>query len=41
MRDRDVPYVNGGRFRTLTAFRSNVVGVQAATIPVFRGISRQ
>jgi peptide/nickel transport system substrate-binding protein len=36
-----LPYVNGGQFRTLTAFRSNVVGVQATTIPVFWGVEKR
>jgi peptide/nickel transport system substrate-binding protein len=36
-----LPYINGGQFRTLTAFRSNVVGVEATTIPVFWGIEKR
>jgi len=36
-----LPYINGGQFRTLTAFRSNVTGVQATTIPVFWGVEKQ
>jgi peptide/nickel transport system substrate-binding protein len=36
-----LPYINGGQFRTLTAFRANVTGVQATTIPVFWGIEKK
>jgi peptide/nickel transport system substrate-binding protein len=36
-----LPYVNGGQFRTLAAYRRNVTGVQATTIPVFWGIAKQ
>jgi peptide/nickel transport system substrate-binding protein len=36
-----LPYINGGQFRTLTAFRSNVTGVQATTIPVFWGVEKK
>jgi peptide/nickel transport system substrate-binding protein len=36
-----VPYVNGGQFRTLTAFRSNVTGIEATTIPVFWGVEKR
>jgi peptide/nickel transport system substrate-binding protein len=35
-----LPYINGGQFRTLTAFRKNVTGIQATTIPVFWGIEK-
>jgi len=36
-----LPYINGGQFRTLTAFRSTVTGVQPTTIPVFWGIEKK
>jgi peptide/nickel transport system substrate-binding protein len=36
-----LPYINGGQFRTLTAFRSNVTGIQATTIPVFWGVEKK
>lgn len=36
-----VPYVNGGQFRTLTAFRANVTGIEATTIPVFWGVEKR
>jgi peptide/nickel transport system substrate-binding protein len=36
-----VPYVNGGQFRTLTAFRANVVGIEATTIPIFWGVEKR
>ncbi len=36
-----LPYINGGQFRTLTAFRANLAGVRATTIPVFWGIEKQ
>jgi peptide/nickel transport system substrate-binding protein len=35
-----LPYVNGGQFRTLTAFRKTVTGIQPTTIPVFWGIEK-
>ena len=35
-----LPYVNAGQFRTLTAFRSNLEGVRATTIPVFWGVAK-
>jgi peptide/nickel transport system substrate-binding protein len=36
-----VPYVNGGQFRTLTAYRANVSGIEATTIPVFWGVEKR
>jgi peptide/nickel transport system substrate-binding protein len=36
-----LPYINGGQFRTLTAFRSNVTGIQPTTIPVFWGVEKK
>jgi peptide/nickel transport system substrate-binding protein len=36
-----LPYVNGGQFRTLTAFRKTVSGIQPTTIPVFWGIEKR
>ena len=36
-----LPYINGGQFRMLTAFRTNVTGVQATTIPVFWGVEKK
>ncbi len=36
-----LPYINGGQFRTLAAYRSNVVGLRATTIPVFWGVEKQ
>ncbi len=36
-----LPYINAGQFRTLAAFRSNVVGLRATTIPVFWGVEKQ
>jgi peptide/nickel transport system substrate-binding protein len=33
--------VNGGQFRTLTAFRKTVSGIQPTTIPVFWGIEKR
>ncbi len=35
-----LPYINGGQFRTLAAYRSNVVGLRATTIPVFWGVEK-
>ena len=36
-----LPYVNAGQFRTLSAYRSNVLGLRATTIPVFWGVERK
>jgi peptide/nickel transport system substrate-binding protein len=36
-----LPYINGGQFRTLTAFRANITGIQATTIPVFWGVEKK
>ena len=36
-----LPYINAGQFRTLTAFRANLDGVRATTIPVFWGIEKR
>jgi peptide/nickel transport system substrate-binding protein len=35
-----LPYINAGQFRTLAAYRSNVVGLRATTIPVFWGVEK-
>jgi peptide/nickel transport system substrate-binding protein len=35
-----LPYINAGQFRTLGAFRSNIEGVRATTIPVFWGVEK-
>ena len=35
-----LPYINAGQFRILAAFRSNVVGLRATTIPVFWGVEK-
>ena len=36
-----LPYINAGQFRTLTAFRSNIEGIRATTIPVFWGVEKR
>ena len=36
-----LPYINAGQFRTLTAFRANLSGVRATTIPVFWGVEKR
>jgi peptide/nickel transport system substrate-binding protein len=36
-----LPYINAGQFRTLSAFRANLDGVRATTIPVFWGIEKR
>jgi peptide/nickel transport system substrate-binding protein len=38
---RSLPYINAGQFRTLTAFRSNIEGIRATTVPVFWGVTKQ
>jgi peptide/nickel transport system substrate-binding protein len=38
---QSVPYVNAGQFRTLAAYRSNVEGLRATTIPVFWGVEKK
>jgi peptide/nickel transport system substrate-binding protein len=35
-----VPYINAGQFRTLAAFRANVEGIRATTVPVFWGVEK-
>jgi peptide/nickel transport system substrate-binding protein len=36
-----LPYINAGQFRTLGAFRTNIEGVRATTIPVFWGVEKK
>lgn len=36
-----IPYINAGQFRTLAAYRSNVEGLRATTIPVFWGVEKK
>lgn len=36
-----LPYINAGQFRTLSAFRSNVTGLRATTIPVFWDVEKK
>ncbi|MFT8242794.1 ABC transporter substrate-binding protein [Roseomonas sp. BN140053] len=36
-----VPYINAGQFRSRAAFRSNVEGVRATTVPVFWGVRKR
>jgi peptide/nickel transport system substrate-binding protein len=36
-----LPYINAGQFRTLAAYRSNVSGLRATTIPVFWGVEKK
>ena len=36
-----LPYINAGQFRTLTAFRANIEGIRATTIPVFWGVTKR
>ena len=36
-----LPYINAGQFRTLSAFRANLVGIRATTIPVFWGVEKR
>jgi peptide/nickel transport system substrate-binding protein len=36
-----LPYINAGQFRTLAAFRANLDGVRATTVPVFWGVSKR
>lgn len=36
-----LPYVNAGQFRILAAYRSNVTGLRATTIPVFWGVGKE
>ena len=35
-----LPYINGGQFRTLAAFRKTLTGIRPTTIPVFWGIEK-
>ena len=35
-----LPYINAGQFHTLSAFRSNLEGIRATTIPVFWGVEK-
>ena len=36
-----LPYINAGQFRTLAAYRSNVTGLRATTIPVFWDVEKK
>lgn len=36
-----LPYINAGQFRTLAAYRSNVVGLRQTIIPVFWGVEKK
>lgn len=36
-----LPYINAGQFRSLAAYRSNVSGLRATTIPVFWGAEKK
>ena len=36
-----LPYVNAGQFRTPAAFRTNIEGIRATTIPVFWGVEKR
>lgn len=36
-----LPYINAGQFRTLSAFRANVQGIRATTVPVFWGVEKK
>ncbi len=36
-----LPYINAGQFRSLAAYRSNVTGLRATTIPVFWGVEKK
>ncbi|PZW49114.1 peptide/nickel transport system substrate-binding protein [Humitalea rosea] len=36
-----LPYINAGQYRTLAAYRANVVGLRPTTVPVFWGVSKQ
>jgi len=36
-----LPYINAGQFRTLAAYRANVVGLRPTIVPVFWGVSKQ
>ncbi len=36
-----LPYINAGQFRTLSAFRTNIEGIRATTIPVFWGVEKR
>jgi peptide/nickel transport system substrate-binding protein len=36
-----LPYINAGQYRTLAAYRSNLQGLRATTIPVFWGVERR
>jgi len=38
---QSLPYINAGQFRTLAAYRSNVSGLRATTIPVFWGVEKK
>lgn len=37
---QSVPYAPAGQFRTRAAFRANLTGIRATTVPVFWGISK-
>lgn len=36
-----LPYINGGQYRTLAAYRSNIEGLRPTIIPVFWGVSKR
>ncbi len=36
-----LPYINGGQFRTLAAYRANITGLRATTIPVFWDVEKK
>lgn len=36
-----LPYINAGQFRTLAAYRANVVGLRPTIVPVFWDVSKQ
>ncbi len=36
-----LPYINAGQFRTLAAYRANVEGIRATTVPVFWGVEKK
>jgi peptide/nickel transport system substrate-binding protein len=36
-----LPYINAGQFRTLAAYRANVEGLRATTVPVFWGVEKK
>lgn len=36
-----LPYINAGQFRALAAYRANVQGLRATTVPVFWGVEKK